>query len=77
MRNAKLLLEQLTKTIPPGQEQRHNLTIDEQGNLVLYLMLGKRYQPVILTEEELDKSANDLTEEICQTSSVAQPILGS
>lgn len=66
MKNAKLLLKQLTKDIPPGQGQRHNLTIDEGGNLVIHLMLGKRYQPIALTEKDLDLTVDELAKEVYQ-----------
>lgn len=70
MKNAKLLLEQLTKTIPPGegeqQSQRHNITIDENGNLVVCLMLGECYQPLVLGDSDLDKPINELVSEIYQ-----------
>lgn len=64
MKKAKLLLEQLAEAMPPGAGQRHNLTVDESGNLVVYLMLGEHYQPAILTESDMEKPVEDLVIEI-------------
>ena len=64
MLEAKLFLEEITKAFPPGEGQRHNLTV-EGKNLVLTLMLGERYQPIVLTDDDLDgKSGEELIEEV-------------
>lgn len=45
MNYAKELLEEITRLVPPGENQHHNLIIDN-GELILTLMLGDVYQPV-------------------------------
>jgi hypothetical protein len=69
MRSARLLLERLTEIIPPaiaasGVRMRHNLTIDESGNLVLHFMLEGKFVPVIIEDEDLDKPVHQLVNEI-------------
>ena len=64
MLEAKLFLEEITKAILPGEGQRHSLTVEGE-NLVLTLMLGERYQPIVLTDDDLDgKSGEELIEEV-------------
>lgn len=63
MRDAKLLLERITEMIPPGEGQHHNLTV-QHGNLVLCLMLGDRYQPMVLEDGTFTKSVDELVNEI-------------
>ncbi|MHC4749536.1 MAG: hypothetical protein ACYTFW_06630 [Planctomycetota bacterium] len=59
-----MLLRQLTKIAPPGEGQRHNLTVEDNGDLVLYLMLGDIYHPVKFEDEDLDKPITQLLAEI-------------
>ena len=64
MHEARNLLIRLTKVIPPGINQRHNITIDEHNNLIIYLMLGSIYYPVLLTFEDLDNDINEIVNQI-------------
>jgi len=64
MVQAKLLLEQLTIQMPPGIGQRHSITIDEAGNLVVTLMMGDVYVPATLEEGDYDKGIYDLVAEL-------------
>lgn len=64
MRNVKILLEQVTKTMPPAEKQRHNLTLDENKNLVLHLMLGDQFIPVLFENIDFDKPIEELVKEI-------------
>lgn len=50
--------------IPSAEKQRHNLTLDENGNLVLHLMLGDQFIPIVFEDVDLDKSPNELVVEI-------------
>ena len=63
MRTAKRLLEALTEALPPGGGQRHGITI-EDGNLAVTLMLGERYVPAYLEDEDLDRPAGEIAAEI-------------
>lgn len=65
MKNAKELLKQLTKEIPPGAGQHHNITVDGD-NLVVCLMLDDRYRPVILDDSDLHKSVGSLVREVLE-----------
>lgn len=65
MRDAKLLIEQVTEMFPPGSGQHHNLTV-QHGNLVLCLMLGDRYQPMVLEDDNFTKSVDQLVSEIAK-----------
>jgi hypothetical protein len=71
MNNAKLLLQKLTILIPPGEDQRHNLTVNEDGNLMLGLMLGDVFQYLMLEDEDFLKSADSLANEICRAVKVS------
>lgn len=70
MREAKRLLEELTKLIPPGIGQRHNITCGDNG-LEVTLMVGDRYVPFLLEEEDLDRQSGDLLSLIAHSYSVA------
>ncbi len=63
MRSAKQLLEALTEALPPGEGQRHSITVAD-GNLAVTLMLGERYVPAYLEDEDLDRPAGEIAEEI-------------
>ena len=54
MKDAKILLEFLTESFPPGENQHHSIVI-ENGRLTLYLMLGDKYLPLIFDECDLGK----------------------
>lgn len=64
MRNAIKLLAILEAILPPGDGQRHNITLDDNGLPQLTLMLGERYCPVRFDETDLDKSPAILALEI-------------
>lgn len=64
--SARLLLKQLTKAMYPWAGQHHNLTIDEDGNMILTIMLGECYWPLTLEESDLSKSIDELVDKICQ-----------
>jgi hypothetical protein len=66
MRIAKELLEQLTERFIPGRKQRHNLTLDNKGQLEVTLMLGEQYLPIVLEDADLDLGISDLVDEICR-----------
>ena len=65
MEKAKLLLERVTEVIPPGDGQHHNFTV-QHGNLVLCLMLGKRYQPMVFEDDTFTKSVDQLLNEVIE-----------
>jgi len=49
--------------MPPGNGQRHNITINEWGDLVVTLMLGRRHESLIIEEGDImpvDKLANEI-----------------
>lgn len=64
MHRVGLFLELLNKRIPPGEGQRHNLTLNNNGKLELTLMLGEKYVPFQLEEIDLDLRVLDLVETI-------------
>ena len=51
------------RAIPPGEGQHHNI-IFELGALRVYLMLGEKHIPVALFNDDLDRSAEDIADEI-------------
>ena len=61
----KRLLQLLTESIPPNENQRHNITLGDDC-LVLTLMHGEAYQSVILEDADLKKSPTELADEITQ-----------
>ena len=63
MRTAKRLLEALTEALPPGGGQRHGIAVAD-GNLVVTLMLGEFCVPAYLEDEDLDRPAGEIAEEI-------------
>ena len=63
MKDAKLLLELLTISIPPGNKQRHNLTV-EDDKLILHLICGDLCHPFELEDADFDKPVAQLAEEI-------------
>ena len=50
--------------MPPGDGQRHNLTVDSEGRLELTLMLGDKYQSAFITEEDASKPAKVVVGEL-------------
>lgn len=48
---AKVLLVEVSKVLPPGLGQRHNLTLSPSEDLALNLMLGAVFLEVILDDE--------------------------
>jgi len=60
MNDAKDLLEALTKLYPPGDGQRHNITLGENGEVEFCLMFGGRYLPLRLEPEDYEKPAGIL-----------------
>lgn len=67
MRQTQKLLAILETILPPGNGQRHNITLGNNGLPELTLMLGERYCPVYLEEADLDKSPAVLALEICDS----------
>lgn len=63
MKDAKKLLQILTDQIPPGEGQKHNMILDGD-RLIINLMLGKQYQPVLLSEKAMDQPAIVIASEI-------------
>ncbi|MHA2220264.1 MAG: hypothetical protein ACXACY_30675 [Candidatus Hodarchaeales archaeon] len=64
MRNARLLLERITEIAPPGKGMRHNLTIDENTDLVIHFMFDNKFVPVVIGEDELDTPISQLINKI-------------
>lgn len=63
--NVKVLLGMLTELLPPKKGQRHNLTIDEKGVLVLTLMLDEGMLDLkILDDENLKRNVGSVVAEI-------------
>jgi len=73
MKYAKLLLEIMTEKIPPGPDQHHNFTLDNNNDMLLSLMCGDTYHRVIVDTEDFDKPISELAEEIYQ---LLEPHLG-
>lgn len=65
MRNTKLLLEALTKEMPPKEGQHHNITLDND-KLRVALMLPKGCMSFYLKDDDMDTSMGDLIDEIRQ-----------
>lgn len=63
MYRAKLLLEMLTRRIPPGEGQRHNITLGDDG-LEVTLMLESRYVPFVLKETDFDLPVQSLVDTV-------------
>lgn len=63
MYRVKLLLEMLTRRIPPREGQRHNITLNE-GALEVTLMLGDRYVPIQIKEVDFDMPVRQLVDTI-------------
>lgn len=67
MDEARRVLESLTTKYPPrgnipdGPPPRHNITLNDEGNLEITLMLGNYYVPIVLEEEDLDRSASEIS----------------
>ena len=40
--------------------QRHNITVDENGALVVTLMLDERYVPIVFVDEDFDMPTSEL-----------------
>lgn len=64
MLEARLFLRKLEDRIAPGQGQRHNLTIDGKGELVLALMLGEEVVTCVLEYDDLVKSVDEIVDEV-------------
>jgi len=63
MKNAKILIEEITRMFPPGMNQRHALSMNG-ACLTLYLLLGDRYLPIYIADRELERDIYDLIDEI-------------
>jgi hypothetical protein len=64
MFRVRLLLKMLTEEIPPGENQRHNITLDGEGAMEVCLMLGNRFVPFKIEEFDLDRPVSHLVYEI-------------
>lgn len=63
--NPREILTMLTKLLPPKEGQRHKLTIDEEGALVLTLMLDEGMLDLkILDDENLKRDVGSVVAEI-------------
>lgn len=58
-----LFLERLSKRLPPGEGQSHNIT-GNNGTLALHLMMGETFVPVYLQPLDLDRAIDDVLDEI-------------
>lgn len=58
-----LFLERLSKRLPPGPGQSHNIT-GNNGTLALHLMLGDTAVPVYLQSIDLDREIEAVLDEI-------------
>lgn len=68
MKDAKTLLELLTKCLPPHGLARHNITLNNV-RMEVTLMLDGLYLPFILEDEDFDKPIGQLADELCQMAS--------
>lgn len=59
------LLSELTKRIPPGKGQRHNITLSGD-TLQVTLMFGDKYTPVVLNNDDLYRRLDKLVDDICE-----------
>ncbi len=64
--SARLLLNRLTATLSPGEGQRHNLTVDSDGEMTITLMMGDYYWPCKFSDEDLLKPVDKLADEITE-----------
>ena len=64
MLETRLFLRKLEERVPPGEGQRHNLTIDDKGDLVLALMLGENVATFILEFDDLVKAVDEIVDEV-------------
>lgn len=65
--NLPAFMAHLCEEIPPGEGQRHNITLDgENGRLELTLMLGEAFQSFFIESDDLKKSVEDSVAEIRQ-----------
>jgi hypothetical protein len=60
MLNVKKLLQEASSLFPPGMCQRHNLTLNEEDELELNLMLEYRHFAFVLIDADLDKDTLDI-----------------
>jgi len=63
MKKARLVLQKLTKEIPPNEKMRHNFTIDDEGQLVLVLMTAD-FPQFIIEDSDFEKPIDELVEAI-------------
>ena len=63
MENAKKLLKRLTELVPPKDNQHHNITLVD-NKLMVCLMTGKAMLPFTIHDDELNRTADDLANEI-------------
>lgn len=52
LKGAKRFLDILTELVPPGENQRHNITV-EDDKLTLTLMVGSKYYSYHFDENDL------------------------
>ena len=64
MYRARLLLKMLTEMIPPGENQRHNITLNDKGAIEICLMLGDKFVPFGVEEANFDRPVSALAYEI-------------
>jgi hypothetical protein len=64
MINLQKFLEELTYRIPPGEGQKHSITLGDNHLLQLTLFLGDTYCTFYLDENDMHKFELDLLDEI-------------
>lgn len=64
MRNAKILLEELTRRMPPDPPRRHGLMLGDDGRLSLQLAVFDLFVPVNFEDGDLDKPPEQMAAEI-------------
>lgn len=63
MENAEIFLTKITELVPPGNIQRHNLTVDSDG-LILTLTLGEVYLSYTIEGDDMETDPIELAETI-------------
>lgn len=71
MEKVKRLLELMHNFLPPGENQHHNIIV-ENGKLMLYIILGERYYSVELEQKDFEMEVHDLALDIYRSVSKVQ-----
>ncbi len=64
MKNAKILLKELTRRIPPAGGRRHSITLNGWGDMELTVFCNEQVYLMPLSDRELDIKPSNLVDEI-------------